>query len=60
MRLLSLLATGVIIAWLIRRAVAALEAPGGGFGDAAPWLALAVAVALAYGVGLHRLNRRGR
>jgi hypothetical protein len=59
-RLLSLLAVGGIIAWLIGRAVASLEAPGGSLIAAAPWFVLIFAVALAYAFGLARFERRRR
>ena len=57
-RLLSLLLTGAIIAWLIARAIARLEAPGGGWLDATPWFVLIFAVALGYAFALDRLTRR--
>ena len=55
MRLLSLLAVGILIAWLISLAVAAAEGPGG-FGAALPWLALTVLVSLVYAFAYHRLT----
>ena len=55
MRLLSLLAVGILIAWLISVAVAAAEGPGG-FGSAVPWLALTVIVSLAYAFAYHRVT----
>ena len=59
-RLLSLLAVGGIIAWLIGRANAALEAPGGGWLDSAPWFALIFVVAIGYAFAFdRRMRRRG-
>lgn len=57
-RLLSLLAVGGIIAWLIGRALARLEAPGGTWLDAAPWLALIFAVAIGYAFAFDRFMGR--
>jgi hypothetical protein len=59
-RLLSLLVVGGIIAWLIRLSVAALEAPGGGWLDAAPWFALIFVVAVGYAFAFDRFMRRRR
>jgi hypothetical protein len=59
-RLLSLLIVGGVIAWLIGRSVAALEAPGGGWTDAAPWLALIFVVAIGYAFAFDRFIRRRR
>lgn len=59
-RLLSLLVVGGIIAWLIGRAVAGLEAPGGGWRHAASWLALTFAVAIGYAFAFDRFTRRKR
>jgi hypothetical protein len=59
-RLVSLLAVGGIIAWLIGRAVAALEAPGGGWMSAAPWFVLIFAVAIGYAFAFDRFVRRKR
>ncbi len=59
-RLVSLLAVGGIIAWLIGRAVAALEAPGGGWLSAAPWFVLIFAVAIGYAFAFDRFVRRKR
>ncbi|MGZ8285556.1 MAG: hypothetical protein ACXW27_05015 [Allosphingosinicella sp.] len=57
-RLLSLLVAGGIIAWLIGRAMAGLEAPGGGWLDAAPWLVLIFVVAFGYAFAFDRFTRR--
>jgi hypothetical protein len=57
-RLLSLPAVGGIIAWLISRAVAALEAPGAGWLNAAPWFALIFLVAIGYAFAFDRFARR--
>jgi F0F1-type ATP synthase assembly protein I len=59
-RLVSLLVVGGIIAWLIGRAVAALEAPGGGWLSAAPWFVLIFAVAIGYAFAFDRFARRKR
>lgn len=59
-RLLSLLLVGGLIAWLIGRAIAALEAPGGGWLDAAPWFVLIFVVALGYAFAFDRFIRRKR
>lgn len=59
-RLLSLLAVGLIIAWLIGRAMAALEAPGGGWLASAPWLVLIFVVAIGYAFAFDRFVRRRR
>ena len=59
-RLLSLLVAGGIIAWLIGRAVAALEAPGGGWLDAVPWFVLIFAVAIGYAFAFDRFMKRRR
>jgi hypothetical protein len=59
-RLLSLLVVGAIIAWLIGRAVAALEAPGGGWRDTAPWFALIFAVAIGYAFAFDRFIKPRR
>ncbi|HEX8480292.1 MAG TPA: hypothetical protein VF650_00125 [Allosphingosinicella sp.] len=59
-RLLSLLAVGGIIAWLIGRSVAALEAAGGGWMSAAPWFVLILVVALGYALAFDRFVRRKR
>jgi hypothetical protein len=59
-RLLSLLAVGVVIAWLIRRAMAALEAADGGWQGAAPWFVLIFAVAIGYAFAFDRFARRRR
>jgi hypothetical protein len=59
-RLLSLLVAGGIIAWLIGRAVAALEAPGGGWLAAAPWFVLIFAVAIGYAFAFDRFMKRRR
>ena len=56
-RLLSLLAVGGIIAWLIGRAIAGLE---GGWSEAAPWFVLIFAVAIGYAFAFDRLMRRRR
>lgn len=59
-RLLSLLVVGGIIAWLIGQAMAGLEAPGGGWLRAAPWLVLIFAVAIGYAFAFDRFMRRRR
>jgi hypothetical protein len=59
-RLLSLLVVGGIIAWLIARAVAQLEAPGGGWQSAAPWFVLIFVVAIGYAFAFDRFVRRKR
>lgn len=59
-RLLSLLIAGGIVAWLTGRMIAGLEAPGGGWLDAAPWFVLILAVAIGYGFASERfMGRRG-
>ena len=57
-RLLSLLAVGALIAWLVSRAVASVEAEGGGFVAGAPWFALILVVALGYAFAFDRWARR--
>lgn len=59
-RLLSLLAVGGIIAWLIGRAIARVEAPDGGWLSAAPWLVLIFVVAIGYAFAFDRFDRRKR
>jgi hypothetical protein len=59
-RLISLLVVGGIIAWLIGRAIARLEAPGGGWLSAAPWFVLIFAVAIGYALAFDRFVRRRR
>jgi hypothetical protein len=59
-RLLSLLVVGGIIAWLIGRAVDALEAPDGGWLGAAPWFVLIFVVATGYAFAFDRFVRRRR
>jgi hypothetical protein len=59
-RLLSLLAVGGVIAWLIGRAVAQVEAPGGGWLSAAPWFVLIFVVAIGYAFAFDRFVRRKR
>ena len=59
-RLLSLLVVGAIIAWLIGRAIAGLEAPGGGWRNAAPWFVLIFAVAIGYAFAFDRFMKRRR
>ena len=57
-RLLSLLIVGGIIAWLTGRAIAALEAPDGGWRQAAPWFVLIFVVAIGYAFAFDRFMRR--
>ena len=59
-RLLSLLVVGAIIAWLIGRAIARVEAPDGGWLSAAPWFALIFVVAIGYAFAFDRFVRRKR
>ena len=59
-RLASLLVVGGIIAWLIGRAVAQVEAPGGGWLSAAPWFVLIFVVAIGYAFAFDRFVRRRR
>lgn len=59
-RLLSLLGVGLIIAWLIGKAVAALESPGGGLLNAAPWFVLIFVVAIGYAFAFDRFIGRRR
>jgi hypothetical protein len=59
-RLLSLLAVGGIVAWLIGRAVAKLEASGGDWLGAAPWFVLIFVVAIGYAFAFDRFARRRR
>ena len=54
-RLLSLLAVGGIIAWLIGRAIAGLE---GGWRESAPWFVLIFVVAIGYAFAFDRFARR--
>lgn len=59
-RLLSLLVVGGIIAWLIGRAIAGLEGPGGGWLRASPWFVLIFVVAIGYAFAFDRFMRRRR
>jgi hypothetical protein len=56
-RLLSLLAVGGILAWLIGRAIAGLD---GGWSDSAPWFVLIFVVAIGYAFAFDRFMRRRR
>ena len=59
-RLLSLLLVGAILAWLIGRAIAAVEAPDGGWLGAVPWFVLIFALAIGYAFAFDRFIRRRR
>lgn len=59
-RLLSLLVVGALIAWLVGRAVASVEAGDGGLLAGAHWYALILIVAIGYAFAFDRWARGRR